>query len=82
VPVARQASFAGSTRAARGAILRELSRAPGHALPAARFSGQLGSARLAEVMSSLERDGLAHRANGSLHLGSPGPAAAAATIEA
>ncbi len=78
VPVPRQAPFGGSARAARGAILRELTRAPDHALPFSRLASLLGDV-LIDVADALERDGLAHRAGGRLHLG---PAEPAATIEA
>jgi A/G-specific adenine glycosylase len=82
VPVARQAPFSGSARAARGAILRELAHAPGHGLATSSLADLVGADRLAAVIGSLERDGLAHRADGTVHLGPPGSSATAATIEA
>ncbi len=69
VPAPRQARFAGSDRALRGAILRALSAAPGHALglPAARQLMQ--GPHLERILGGLERDGLAHRSGGRLRLG-------------
>ncbi len=80
VPVARRAPFAGSVRATRGAILRQLARAPGHSLTAARLGSLVGGGGLERAMVALERDGLAHRADGVVHLGPPGPTATLATI--
>jgi A/G-specific adenine glycosylase len=70
VPVPRQAPFGGSARATRGAILRELTRAPDRALPASRVTELLGS-EPAVVLDGLEREGFAHRAGGYVHLGPP-----------
>jgi A/G-specific adenine glycosylase len=78
VPVTRQAPFIGSARAVRGAILRQLSGAPGHALPADGLVDAHGD-QVTEIVDALERDGLAHRADGRVHLG---PREPAATIEA
>ncbi len=65
VTVPRQAPFDGSVRQARGALLRRLAAAPGHALPLPQ-----GEAPVA-VIAALEADGLVHRAGGSVHLGGP-----------
>jgi A/G-specific adenine glycosylase len=76
VPVPRQAPFAGSDRAARGRILRELSGAPSHRTGVRRLRGVMGEADFERVMDGLERDGLAHRRGASVHLGgAPGRAA-------
>jgi A/G-specific adenine glycosylase len=83
VPVPRQVSFAGSERAARGALLQRLVAAPGQALslPAARqVVGRLTNLDFERIASGLERDRLAHRSGGSLHLGGRGAEAGAATI--
>jgi A/G-specific adenine glycosylase len=77
VPVARQAPFGGSARAARGAILRALSAAPDHALPIGRL-GRLGADAAADVLTALERDGLVHRDGRTVRLG-PAPDAAGGT---
>jgi len=69
VPVARQARFAGSDRAMRGAVLRALSAAPGHALGRRRAQRLVGPAHLERILTALERDGLVHRSRGRLHLG-------------
>jgi A/G-specific adenine glycosylase len=80
VPVARQAALRGSDRAYRGAIVRLLSGAPGHALPAATVRAMLASdadrigpalddAGWRRVLDALERDGLVHRAARELRLG-------------
>ncbi len=79
VPVPRQAPFPRSARAARGAILRELSRAADHKLPAVQVVRLLGDEPLPRILEVLEREGLAHRAGDWLRLG---PAQGAATIEA
>jgi A/G-specific adenine glycosylase len=79
VPVPRQAPFERSDRAVRGAILRELSRAPDHVLPEARLARLLGGKPPPAIVDALERDGLVHRAGEWLRLG---PAERAATIEA
>jgi hypothetical protein len=70
VPVPRQAPFGGSARATRGAILRELTRAPGHSLPASRVTELLGD-EPAVVLDGLEREGFTHRVGGYFHLGPP-----------
>jgi A/G-specific adenine glycosylase len=79
VPVPRQAPFPRSARAVRGAILRELARAPDHQLPLAHLSRLLRGTPAPGIVAGLERDGLAHRAGEWLRLG---PAERAATIEA
>lgn len=76
VPVPRQATFAGSDRAHRGALLRALTAASGHALTLAGGRRILPKPAFARVMAGLERDGLLHRSRGRLHLGGrPEPAA-------
>lgn len=82
VPVARQAPFAGSDRAHRGALLRQLSGAPDHSVALASLRRQLGSAKLRHIIDGLERDGLAHLAGGRLRLGGRATPATAATIDA
>jgi A/G-specific adenine glycosylase len=74
VPVPRQPAFDGSTRAKRGRLLRELASAPDHRLVE-------GAEVEPVVIDGLERDGLLHRCNGGLHLGSA-EAEAVATIGA
>jgi A/G-specific adenine glycosylase len=72
VPVTRQARFDGSDRARRGALIRALSQAPGHALGTAEARGAIGpveSEVFERVVAGLERDGLAHRHAGRLRLG-------------
>ncbi len=76
VPVPRQASFAGSDRAHRGALLRALTTAPGHAMTLAAGRRILLGPAFERVVAGLERDGLLHRARGRLRLGGrPKPAA-------
>ena len=81
IRVPRQAAFAGSTRAARGRLLRALSEAPGHRmrLSAARH---LLDDRLEPALGGLESDGLVHRSGKSLRLGGrpAGEPASVATI--
>lgn len=73
VPVARQPAFIGSERARRGALVRALTRAEGHALrPAlarAAFGPELGRNAFGRLVAGLERDGLVHRSGGLLRLG-------------
>jgi A/G-specific adenine glycosylase len=78
VPVPRQAAFAGSDRAHRGAILRALSRAPDHRMKVDAARELVPSGVVGRVLAGLERDRLLHRSGGSLVLG--GAAEAAATI--
>jgi A/G-specific adenine glycosylase len=83
LPVPRQATFAGSERAARGALLKRLVAAPGQALSiaAARRAVQgLTGLDFERIAAGLERDRLAHRSAGSLRLGGREPEAGAATI--
>jgi len=86
VPVPRQPRLHGSDRAYRGAVVRLLSRAAGHRLPECRLRGRLAAegGRIGPVLDDsgwerivdgLERDALAHRSGGIVHLG-------AATIRA
>jgi A/G-specific adenine glycosylase len=80
VPVPRQASFAGSDRAHRGAILRALARAPGHTMPMRGAWDLLPEGAADRLVAGLERDGLVHRSGGRLVLG--GRSEPAATIGA
>jgi A/G-specific adenine glycosylase len=80
VPVPRQAPFSGSRRAVRGAVLRSLAAATDHRLATAELEAVVGAAGLAEAMAGLERDGLAHRSDGWVRLGSASGADATATI--
>ncbi len=68
VPVRRQSRFDGSTRAARGALLRALSAAPGHRLTPTEVTARLGE-RADALVGALERDGLVHRTGEWLMLG-------------
>jgi A/G-specific adenine glycosylase len=78
VPVPRQAAFAGSDRAHRGAILRALTATPGHVLTTRAARSLVPAASLTRLVAGLERDGLVHRSRGRLILG--GPTEPAATI--
>jgi len=78
VPVPRQAAFAGSDRAHRGAILRALAGAPGHRITVAAARELVPSGAADRVLAGLERDRLLHRSGRRLVLG--GAAEAAATI--
>lgn len=77
VPVTRQPPLAGSDREVRGAILRVLAGAPDHmmvegsarATLIATVTAELDAERWERVIAALEREGLAHRASGSLRLG-------------
>lgn len=80
VAVPRQPRLAGSDRAYRGAVLRELSAARGHSLrerearrilegDAERIGPPLDDAAWSRILAGLERDGLAHRSRGRLRLG-------------
>jgi A/G-specific adenine glycosylase len=73
VPVPRQPPLRGSDRAIRGAIVRALSVADGHALPEdalrERANGDAETARWVRLLEQLEHEGLAHRANGVVRLG-------------
>jgi A/G-specific adenine glycosylase len=80
VPVPRQATFAGSDRAHRGALLRALIESQSHALTLAAGRRILPEPAFGRVMAGLERDGLLHRSRGKLHLG--GRTEPAATIGA
>jgi A/G-specific adenine glycosylase len=76
VPVPRQATFSGSDRALRGALVRALTATPSHtlSLPDARRTIPTGA--FGRVVAALERDGLVHRAGRRLLLGGrPDPAA-------
>jgi A/G-specific adenine glycosylase len=80
VPVARQPSLRGSDRAYRGAVLRLLSSAHGHAMTVRSLRGRLerDAGRIGpaldetgwiRVVVGLERDRLVHRSGGSVRLG-------------
>jgi A/G-specific adenine glycosylase len=69
VPVPRQASFAGSDRAYRGAILRALSGARRHAITMRAAGDLVPEGAVERVVAGLERDGLLHRSTGRLVLG-------------
>ena len=80
VAVPRQPHLRGSDRAYRGAVLRLLSAADDHALEdwrlrsdlaldARRIGPALDRAGWARIVEALERDGLAHRADGIVRLG-------------
>jgi A/G-specific adenine glycosylase len=71
VPVARQAAYAGSVRAARGAVLRSLVGAPGHALRRDALATRAALPDLEAALAGLERDGLAHVVGDSVILGQP-----------
>jgi A/G-specific adenine glycosylase len=76
VPVARQAAFAGSDRAHRGALLRVLTEAQTHSVSLTAGRRLLPEDAFDRIVGGLERDGLLHRSKGRLHLGGrPGPAA-------
>jgi len=79
VPVARQPRFSGSDRARRGALVRALSRAPGHSLTLAAARRHCPGGDFQRIVDGLDRDGLAHRSGGRLRLG--GREESAATIE-
>ncbi|MDQ2940613.1 MAG: A/G-specific adenine glycosylase [Chloroflexota bacterium] len=71
VPVTRQARFAGSSRARRGALLRMLATAKGNRLPAemTRVQLRLDRGTFGALLDGLERDGLLHRSGARLCLG-------------
>ena len=65
-----QAAYEGSDRQARGAILRALREAPGHALPVDEIQpGWPDPAQRARAVASLLADGLVRRIGGDLSLG-------------
>ena len=76
VPVPRQAAFAGSDRAHRGALLRALADASGNAVTTHAARRLLPARAFDRVVAGLERDGLLHRSGRRLLLGGrPNPAA-------
>jgi hypothetical protein len=77
--VVRQPTFAGSTRAARGALVRALAAAPGRTLPITELA-QL-TPRPDLILASLERDGLVHRRGALALLGGRASGGSASTIE-
>lgn len=78
VPVPRQAAFAGSERAYRGAILQTLTRAGDHAMTTRALRRLVPQEAAGRVVAGLERDGLLHRSGARLVLG--GRPESAATI--
>ena len=78
VPVPRQATFAGSDRAHRGAVLRALTAAPDDWITATAAQRLVPSEAYDRVIAGLERDGLLHRSGARLLLG--GQPEGAATI--
>jgi A/G-specific adenine glycosylase len=78
VPVPRQASFAGSDRAYRGALLRALAASPTRSKSAAAAQRLVAASAFERIVDGLERDGLLHRSGRSLRLG--GRPESAATI--
>ncbi|MEX0626777.1 MAG: A/G-specific adenine glycosylase [Chloroflexota bacterium] len=78
VPVPRQAPFAGSDRAHRGAILRALSGTRDHSITIRAASDLVPRGAAERVLAGLERDGLLHRSGRRLLLG--GRSESAATI--
>ena len=71
VPTPRQPPFPGSTRAARGALLRGLTARPARevSLIAARRLTGLPPDRFGEVLRAMRRDGLLHRVGRRVRLG-------------
>ena len=73
VPVPRQPALRGSDHTVRGAMLRQLSGAAGHALSEAaareRVGAGLDGERWERILAGLERDGLLHRRQGIVALG-------------
>ena len=69
VPVPRQATFAGSDRAHRGALLRGLSASPAHAVSTRKAHTLVPRIAFDRVVAGLEHDGLLHRSGGKLRLG-------------
>jgi len=85
IPVRRQARYAGSRRQARGAIVRWLSQADGHALATVTLrrrlrdaigEGAATQAAYADLVRRLEVEGFIHRRGRRVHLGSAPDAAA------
>jgi A/G-specific adenine glycosylase len=79
VPVTRQPPFSGSLRAERGAVVRALVAAPGHAMPLAGLAAVAANPAL--VLEGLERDGLAHRSGSLARLGGRAANGSPSTIE-
>jgi A/G-specific adenine glycosylase len=76
VPVPRQASFAGSDRALRGALLRLLTTAATTSLSTRTARNLVPGPAFDRIVAGLERDGLVYRSRGRLRLGGrPGRAA-------
>lgn len=78
VPVPRQAAFAGSDRALRGAMLRALAAASDKAVTTGAARRLLPPAAFDRIVAGLEHDGLLHRSGRHLLLG--GRPETAATI--
>jgi A/G-specific adenine glycosylase len=73
IPVPRQSASTAASRAARGAVLRELATAPDHRLSrrtaSQAVSGGGNAIDYREITDGLERDGLLHQSGGNLVLG-------------
>ena len=69
VPVPRHATFAGSDRAHRGALLQALAQASGNAMAMRSARPLIPASAFERVVAGLERDGLLHRSGGRLRLG-------------
>jgi A/G-specific adenine glycosylase len=83
VNVPRQPAFRGSLRAHRGALLRALANAPGHAIANATAHDLVRPHDFERVVEALEREGLVHRSGSQVVLGGPQvDASATATIGA
>jgi A/G-specific adenine glycosylase len=90
VPVPRQPAFQGSARACRGAVLRALADASGHALTRRRLARTLAAdvrlatapsaATLKVTLGHLETDGLLHLRGSVVRLGGKDVSGAATTI--
>jgi A/G-specific adenine glycosylase len=78
VPVPRQATFAGSDRAHRGAVLRALTAAGDDSITAMAARRLVPAEAYERIVAGLERDGLLHRSGARLLLG--GKPEGAATI--
>ncbi len=79
VPVPPQATFTGSDRAHRGALLRMMAKAGDHAITTTAARRLVPASVFDRIVAGLEHDGLLHRSRGRLRLGGrPEPVA---TIE-
>ena len=78
VPSVRRPPFRGSRRARRGALLRALAAADGYRLSLEAARGVDSMATLADLVATLEADGLVHRRGDELRLGAAPPPTGAA----